>query len=113
MLTKKLKTKWFHYLSAFFAGVFFVNMIPHYINGMMGKEFPSPFGEPAGIGLSHPIVNVTWGIINVLISLSFIYFGKLHKRETNLWIAAAIGGIVMSLYVAYYFGTLIHKLQAN
>jgi len=36
---------WYDYLAYFFAGVFLDNGIPHFINGISGKPFSSPFAE--------------------------------------------------------------------
>ncbi|MFT4204733.1 MAG: hypothetical protein QM610_12580 [Chitinophagaceae bacterium] len=107
MEKEKLETKWYHYLTAFFAGIFFTNMLPHYIHGISGKEFPTPFADPPGVGLSSPTMNVVWALINFFIGTSLLYFGKLGSRKKSLWIAGVVGAVVMSFYVAHYFGTRI------
>ncbi|MFT3946543.1 MAG: hypothetical protein QM763_06170 [Agriterribacter sp.] len=107
MAKQTLETKWYHYLTAFFAGIFFINMLPHYINGITGKAFPTPFADPPGVGLSAPVINVVWAVINFFIAISLLYFGKLGHRKKNIWIAAIAGAILMSFYVANYFGTKI------
>ena len=43
---------WCDYLSYFFGGVFLSNAIPHFINGVMGHPFQSPFAKP-GIELKR------------------------------------------------------------
>jgi hypothetical protein len=43
-----------HYVSYFFGGVFLANAIPHFVSGMMGRPFQSPFAEPPVNGLHHP-----------------------------------------------------------
>ncbi len=64
--------KWYHYLAAFFSGVFFANAIPHFVHGVSGDPFPSPFSNPPGVGLSSPTINVLWGCFNLLVgSLSY------------------------------------------
>ncbi|MBE9461983.1 hypothetical protein ACFP1I_31895 [Dyadobacter subterraneus] len=100
-----LKTRWYHYIAAFFAGVFLVNIIPHYIHGITGKPFPTPFADPPGKGLSSSVLNVLWATINFLISFSIFYLGKISKRSKWIWIAIFAGGIVMSFYLAHYFGS--------
>ena len=44
--------KWYHYVAAFFAGAFLANVVPHFIHGVSGDAFPTPFADPAGKGLS-------------------------------------------------------------
>ncbi|MFT4154776.1 hypothetical protein [Parafilimonas sp.] len=105
MNKKTLETRWYHYILAFFAGVFFVNTLPHYINGITGKEFPTPFADPPGIGLSSALTNVLWAVINASLGASIFLFVKINKRKISLWIALAAGGLLMSFFVAYYFST--------
>ena len=59
--------RWNHYLSYFFGGAFLANAIPHFVNGVMGHPFQSPFASPPGQGLSSAIVNVLWGAFNLVI----------------------------------------------
>ena len=40
--------KWYHYVANFFAGMTLANVVPHYVNGISGNPFPSPFGDPPG-----------------------------------------------------------------
>lgn len=58
--------KWYQYVACFFAGMFFVNSIPHFIHGMEGDAFPTPFADLPGTGLSSSLVNVLWALANVL-----------------------------------------------
>ncbi len=57
--------KWYHYVAAFFSGAFLANTVPHFIHGVSGDPFPSPFANPPGKGLSSPIVNVLWACLNL------------------------------------------------
>jgi len=41
---------WLHYLSWFFGGAFLANALPHYVSGLMGRPFQSPFAHPARPG---------------------------------------------------------------
>ena len=57
--------QWYTYVAYFFGGAFLVNAVPHFVNGVSGHSFPSPFASPPGKGLSSPMVNVLWGTLNV------------------------------------------------
>ena len=99
-------TRWYHYLAAFFAGIFLCNILPHFIHGITGKPFPTPFANPPGKGLSSPVLNVLWATINFGIGFSFLYFLKINRRQRSVWIAIAAGSIFMAFYLASYFGGL-------
>ena len=101
-----LSTRWYHYVLAFFVGVFLVNVLPHYIHGITGELFPTSFANPPGKGLSSPSLNVVWAVINFLIGFSILYFAKLTQRKNWIWIAVFAGGVVMSFYLANYFESL-------
>ena len=53
--------RWYFYVAYFFGGAFLVNAVPHFVNGVSGRSFPTPFASPPGKGLSSPMVNVLWG----------------------------------------------------
>jgi hypothetical protein len=56
-----LTMEWTHHASYFLGGVFFANAVPHFVSGVMGRPFQSPFAKPPGRGLSSSKVNVLWG----------------------------------------------------
>lgn len=107
MTEKTLQTRWYHYLFAFLAGIFLINMLPHYIMGITGREFPTPFADPPGVGFSSPTLNVLWATINFLISFFIFYFAKIGRRKKLVWIAIIAGCLAMSFYLADYFGTQV------
>ena len=71
--------KWYNYLACLFAGFFLANFVPHFIHGICGNFFPTPFAHPAGIGLSSPTVNVLWSLLNLKQSLQSIKIGKIRS----------------------------------
>jgi len=68
---------WYHYVSCFFAGLFLANAVPHFVQGISGDRFPTPFAHPPGKGLSSPTVNVIWALLNLLIGYILFRAGKL------------------------------------
>src|SRR6218665_1188650 len=94
----QLSTKWYHYLLAFMAGGFFINTLPHYLHGITGRPFPTPFANPPGIGLSSPLLNIVWALINFLIAFTILYFMKITARKKLTWIALFFGATFMSFY---------------
>lgn len=101
-----MTTRWYHYILAFIAGGLFINFVPHFINGVSGRPFPSPFSDPPGVGLSSPVLNVVWATINLLIAAAFVYFGKLKQCNRTICISYFAGGLAMAFYLANYFGKL-------
>lgn len=59
---------WYQYVALFFGGAFFSNAIPHFVQGVSGNKFPTPFAKPPGRGLSSATLNVVWGLINFIIA---------------------------------------------
>ena len=55
---------WLHDGSYFFAGIFLSNGIPHFVSGVMGRPFQTPFAKPSGQGLSSSTTNVIWGFFD-------------------------------------------------
>jgi hypothetical protein len=89
----------------FFGGMFFVNATPHFVSGVCGRPFPSPFAKPPGRGMSSPVVNVIWGTINFVISYLLLY----HVFEIHLYqwldvLIFGVGGFIMAFMLAAVFG---------
>ncbi len=107
-----MQIKWYHYIAAFFAGMFLANAVPHFVNGVSGNPFPSPFAEPPGKGFSSPLVNVLWANFNLLISYLLFRFGKVSRQYKWLMLALFIGIIVMSIMLSMTFAekVIIHEV---
>ena len=100
--------KWYHYVASFFAGAFIANFVPHFIHGISGDSFPSPFSNPPGKGLSSPIVNVAWGLGNLLVGYLLARAGKVsHANRWNLLIFF-VGVIAMSVMLSIAFVDKMH-----
>jgi hypothetical protein len=63
--------EWLDYVSYFFGGAFLTNAVPHFVNGVMGRPFQSPFAKPPGEGLSSSTINVLWGFFNLAVVAMF------------------------------------------
>ena len=96
---------WLWLVSYFFGGVFAVNAIPHFVAGMMGHAFQSPFAKPPGKGLSSSTVNVVWGFFNVVVAyLLIVHVGAFHPRVTRHIVAFALGALFISVSLSRHFG---------
>jgi hypothetical protein len=70
---------WYIDLLQFVAGMFLANGVPHFVQGISGHWFQSPFASPPGVGESSPVVNVLWGFLNLAIGFALL-FGVCSKR---------------------------------
>jgi hypothetical protein len=97
--------RWYHYISYFFAGAFLANAIPHFVNGVSGSAFQSPFASPPGVGLSSSMVNVFWGLFNLAVGYILVCrVGTFDLRRTRHVAILGAGILVMSVMLAHSFG---------
>jgi hypothetical protein len=88
----------------FFAGAFLCNCIPHFVSGLLGRSFPTPFAKPRGVGDSSPVVNFLWGFLNLVIGLSLLIRHPLTVYFYAKLTAMLIGALVMGLQNSSHFG---------
>jgi hypothetical protein len=97
--------RWYHDISYFFAGAFLANAIPHFVNGVSGNAFQSPFATPPGVGLSSSTVNVLWGLFNLAAGYLLVCrVGTFDLRRTRHVLILGAGILVLSLMAAHGFG---------
>jgi hypothetical protein len=97
--------RWYHYVAYFFGGLFLANALPHLGNGMSGHAFQSPFASPPGEGLSSAIVNVLWGLFNLVVAYLLICrVGEFNLRKTPQVLVLGAGILLQSLMLAHHFG---------
>ena len=90
------------YLWAFLAGVFLANGMPHFVMGVCGIPFPTPFAKPPGKGDSSPVVNVVWGFFNFLVGVLLLHF---HAPQDLLaWALLGVGALLLAMMLASHFG---------
>ena len=88
-----IQTRWYHLVAYFFGGAFLANMIPHLVNGISGSPFQSPFASPPGEGLSSSIVNVLWGMFNLVVASLVARVGRFDLRQTKHVVVLGLGDI--------------------
>lgn len=97
--------RWNHYVSYFFGGAFLANAIPHFVNGITGHPFQSPFASPPGQGLSSSMVNVLWGTFNAAVAYLLICrVGTFELRNTRHVLITGLGALLMAMMLARTFG---------
>jgi hypothetical protein len=94
---------WYLYIASFFAGIFLANAIPHFIQGVSGNRFPSPFSTPPGRGLSSATVNVVWALFNILVGYLFLIMGRVSSGNGLSLIVFFVGVAVISIFSSVNF----------
>ena len=95
--------KWHHYIAAFFAGVFLTNVVPHFVNGISGNPFPTPFANPPGKGLSSPLINVLWALFNLLIGYLLFRVSKMNTKNKLAMVIFFLGIVFISVQLSIVF----------
>jgi hypothetical protein len=98
---------WYVYLAYFIAGGFLANGIPHFIHGISGKKFRTPFSKPMTTGESSPVLNVIWGVFNFLIGYALVFgVGQFQFGFSLDALMLTLGAIVMSVMLAIILGRM-------
>jgi hypothetical protein len=94
---------WYNYIACFFAGSFLANAVPHFVHGISGDRFPTPFAKPPGKGLSSSTVNVVWALVNLVIG--YLLYRRGNISSTNVLglviFFAGIAAISLMLSVSF------------
>ena len=99
--------QWYNYVACFFAGAFLANVVPHFVHGISGNRFPTPFAKPPGRGLSSPTVNVLWAIFNLVVG--YLIYRAAHVGINNASLIVFLAGIcAISLILSVRFQGKLH-----
>ena len=94
-----------HLVSWFFGGAFLANAVPHFVFGIAGRPFQSPFATPRGEGLSSSTVNVLWSLFNLVVGYVLVLrVGDFNLRDTADAAALGLGILAISVPLARRFG---------
>lgn len=90
-------------IACFFAGAFFANVVPHFVHGISGDPFPTPFADPPGKGLSSSTVNVLWALVNLVAGYLLFRHGRVSSGSmaSLLLFLAGIAAISIPLSVRF------------
>lgn len=95
--------KWYQFIEAFFAGLFLANSVPHFVKGICGDKFPTPFAKPPGQGLSSPTVNVIWGLFNIAVGYLLFRLADIQVGCIGKIIVFFAGVAVISIMMSSHF----------
>ena len=94
---------WYSYIAAFLAGAFLANAVPHFVHGISGDRFPTPFARPPGRGLSPPPLNVAWALVNLLAGYLLLRAGGVAGGSDGALGACFAGAAALSLLSSVHF----------
>lgn len=98
---------WYHYPAYFLGGAFLANFVPHFVAGVSGRHFQSPFATPPFRGLSSPAVNVLWGLFNLSVAyLLLVLVASFELHRTLHVTISATGFTLTSIGLARKLGRL-------
>jgi uncharacterized membrane protein len=95
---------WYNYIAAFFAGTLLANAVPHFVYGVCGDRFPTPFSKPPGKGLSSPLVNTVWALFNVVIGYLLFRAGRIGGGDDLTLVVFFAGIVAISVMLSKNFG---------
>lgn len=94
---------WYHYIACFFGGVLLANVVPHFVHGISGDRFPTPFARPPGKGLSSPTVNVVWSLLNLAVGYILLRVGKVASGDNSALTVFFAGIVAISMVSSVRF----------
>src|SRR5688500_295382 len=98
---------WYDVAAYFFGGAFLANFVPHFVAGVSGRSFYSPFATPPFRGLSSPTVNVLWGLFDLAVAYALLgIVGSLELRSLGRVVISAAGFGLASVGLARKLGKL-------
>ncbi len=101
---------WYIYPAHLAAGIFLANGVPHFVNGISGNRFQTPFASPPGVGESSPLVNVIWGMVNFVIGWVLLFavgnFTGGLNMDTSVF---ALGVFLCGVGLSWHFGRVRNR----
>jgi hypothetical protein len=94
---------WYFYVLEFVSGLLLTNGVPHFVQGVCGNLFQSPFGYPPGIGESSPLSNTLWGFANLGAGFVLLWLFAPQGSAAG-WIAVALAVLLAAVRLSTYFG---------
>jgi hypothetical protein len=98
---------WYNVAAYFLGGAFLANFVPHFVAGVLGRPFYSPFATPPFRGLSSPAVNVLYGLFNLSVAYTLlVVVGRFELRHVAHVAVSAAGFGLASVGIARSVGRL-------
>jgi hypothetical protein len=95
-------TIWWYYLVAILAAALLVNGIPHFVQGVSGKSFPTPFAGGPGTLDSAPR-NVLWGAANLIAGGLLLWIMRAGLSDPVLVVELLAVGVAVAAVTGHMF----------
>jgi hypothetical protein len=89
---------WQVYVYGFLAGLIGANGVPHFIKGIIGEKYSTPFGDS-----SSSTINVAWGWLNFVVAGIFLYYSHYHAHLLRTFAMVAIGALVAGVVLSTFW----------
>lgn len=94
---------WWHYLVAIPTAAFLINGLPHFLHGVSGKKFTSPFvGGPPN--LDSAVRNVIWGAGNLIVGGVLLWTIRDGLGDFWLVLELVILMVATAMLLGHFFG---------
>jgi hypothetical protein len=87
----------------FFGRNVFCECLPHFVHGISGDRFPTPFANPPGKGLSSATVNVVWALLNLVVGYILFRVGKVSSGGDWALVVFFVGIAAISTQMSAHF----------
>jgi hypothetical protein len=94
---------WYDYPMCFLGGAFVANFVPHFVRGITGTEFPTPFAKPPGRGMSPPTLNILWALANLIAGFLLLQYGAFSIANSELLVTAFMGFALTAIMLSRTF----------
>lgn len=94
---------WYQYIACFFAGAVLANVVPHFVSGISGNKFPTPFAKPPGKGLSSATVNMVWSLFNLIIGFLLFRVSGISSDNVVSLVVFFLGIAAMGIMLSSHF----------
>jgi dolichol kinase len=95
-------TAWWFYVVAIFAAALLVNGMPHFVNGISGRRFPTPFSGGAGT-LDGAARNVLWGAGNLIVGGFLLWLIRDGLGNPVLIVEMLVVGVAAATLLGHAF----------
>jgi hypothetical protein len=85
-------------LGFFLAGLFLVNGVPHFVQGICGKSHMTPFSR-----VSRPLTNVLWGLFNFGVGELILDGLGVPPWEAGEVAAFWLGGAAIAIFLSIFW----------
>ena len=96
---------WYVYGLQLVSGLVLANGVPHFVQGISGNPFQSPFAKPPGVGESSPLSNALWGFGNLAVGAVLLAIFAPQGPEAAIgWVLFGLGVLIAAVGLSIHFG---------